>query len=686
VSTASVRLACGGERDAAALRDREWLVTNGLGGYASGTVLGVPTRRYHGLFLPNLAHPEGRHLMIGRYDEELIAGDARALLGGADLEDGRTESDARAVLREFTLEGLTPTWRFEIGASTVEKSIVMPHGRNVVCVLYRLVAGPAVRLHTRPYAVFRRQDAPLVVAPAPFRLTIEGGRHELALVGSPLALRFRVRPDGVFVAHERTPACALYREERDRGYEHVELNFSPGYYAVDLRADRPVTFVATTDDWRSLEVDGEEAVAAERQRAEALLALAPPAARTGFPAQLALAADQFLVLPGSRLEEALRAGSAGIEVRTVIAGYHWFGDWGRDTMISLEGLTLATGRLREAAAILRTFARYVRDGLLPNLFPEGAREARYNTIDATLWYFHALDRFARACGSIDLVRELFPVLEDIVAHHLVGTRFGIGVDPADGLLAGGADGVALTWMDARFEDWVVTPRRGKPVEVQALWYNALCLMVEWAAALGTPDAGYRRRAAAAGAAFNARFWNARTEALFDVLDGPGGDDPSFRPNQILAVSLRFPILDEHRWRAVVDAVQARLLTPYGLRTLAPGEPEYRRDYHGDLRSRDAAYHQGTVWPWLIGHFVDAWLRVYRDPVRARAMLEAFPAHLCEAGVGSVSEICDAEPPFRSRACIAQAWSVAEVLRAWRATEPSAAAEAHGLLGQPLRAS
>ncbi len=664
----SIRLACSGERDAAALRNREWLVTNGLGGYASGTVLGVPTRRYHGLFLPNLAAPEGRHLMIGRYDEELIAGDARALLGGADLEDGTAETDAAAHLREFALDALVPTWRFALGASTIEKSIVMPHGRNVVCVLYRLVDGPTVRLHARPYAVFRRQDAPLVTAPAPFRLTIEGGRHELALADSPLALRFGVRPDGVFVAHDRTPACALYREERDRGYDHVELNFSPGYFAIDLRPGRPVTFVATTDDWRSLDVDGEEAVAAERGRAEAVLALAPPAARAGFPAQLALAADQFLVLPGSRLEEALRAGAAGTEVRTVIAGYHWFGDWGRDTMIALEGLTLATGRLREAAACLRTFARYVRDGLLPNLFPEGAREARYNTIDATLWYFHALERFARGCGSLDLVRELYPVLEDIVAHHIAGTRFGIGVDPADGLLAGGADGVALTWMDARFEDWVVTPRRGKPVEIQALWHNALALMAEWAAALGRDGGAYRERAGQTRAAFNARFWCARADALFDVVDGPGGDDASFRPNQIFALSLGHPVLEERRWRSVVDAVQARLLTPYGLRTLAPGEPEYRRDYHGDLRTRDAAYHQGTVWPWLIGHFVDAWLRVYDEPARARAMLAAFPAHLGEAGVGSVSEVCDAEPPYLPRGCIAQAWSVAEVLRAWQATE------------------
>jgi predicted glycogen debranching enzyme len=664
-------LVAGGDRDRL-WREREWLVTNGLGGYASGTVIGVPTRRYHGLFIPNLAHPEGRHLMIGRYDEEVLAGGERALLGGADLEDGTTETDAPGHFREFVLDGAIPTWRFAVGASVIERSVVMPHGRNVVCVHYRLADGPPVRLHTRPYAVFRRQDAPLVTAPAPFRLAIERGRHELALPGSPLCLRFRMRPDGVFVAHERLPACALYREERDRGYEHVELNFSPGYFAVDLAPGRPATFLATTDDWRSLEIDGEEALAAERQRTEALLALAPPPARRGFAAHLALAADRFLVLPGSRLEEALRAGAAGIDVRTVIAGYHWFGDWGRDTMISLEGLTLATGRLREAAAILRTFARYLRDGLLPNLFPEGAREARYNTIDATLWYFHALERYAQACGSVALVRELWPMLEEIIERHVAGTAFGIGVDPADGLLRGGADGVALTWMDARFEDWVVTPRRGKPVEIQALWHNALALMAEWAGVLGLPDGDYRRRAEHARESFNARFWNPGAEALFDVVDGPGGDDASFRPNQIFALSLRFPVLAERRWRPVVDAVAARLLTPYGLRTLAPGTPEYRRDYHGDLRTRDAAYHQGTVWPWLIGHFVDAWLRVYDDRARARAMLAALPDHLGFAGIGSVSEICDAEPPFRPRGCIAQAWSVAEVLRAWQATGPPVA--------------
>ena len=332
------------------------------------------------------------------------------------------------------------------------------------------------------------------------------------------------------------------------------------------------------------------------------------------------------MLPGSRLEEALRAGAAGIEVRTVIAGYHWFGDWGRDTMISLEGLTLATGRLREAAAILRTFARYVRDGLLPNLFPEDAREARYNTIDATLWYFHALDRFARACGSIDLVRELFPVLEDIVAHHLAGTRFGIGVDPADGLLAGGGDGVALTWMDARFEDWVVTPRRGKPVEVQALWYNALTLMAEWAArsdARGGSTYGARPRSAAT---FNARFWNARTGRCSTSSTGPTATTRAAAPTR----SSRFaPVSDprrapmacgrRHGAGAPADAVR-------------PAHPRARRGRVPARLPRRSPHARCGVPP---GHGValaDRPLRRrlaagVRGPRRARAMLEAFPAHL-----------------------------------------------------------
>jgi predicted glycogen debranching enzyme len=658
--------------DPARLRDREWLVTNGTGGYASGTLLGVPTRRFHGLLIANLAEPKGRFMTLARLDEELTCGGEHYALGGAERADGRLDTVVQRWLRSFRFERLMPVWEFECGGRSIEKTIVMPHGHDVVCVRYRLLAGEPLAMHLRPYAAFRRQDAPLVHELPPFRLVISARRHTLEVVDSPLAVRFGMHPGpSLFVADEHIDADVLYRVERERGYEHLETLYSPGYFRIELEPGRTAAFVATTDDRASLELDGDDAVEAETRRCERLIAAAPPAARDGCAAQLVLAADQFVVRPGSRPEESVLAVAAGEEARTVIAGYHWFGDWGRDTMIAFEGLTLRTGRHVEAEAILRTFSHYVHDGLLPNLFPEGAREALYHTVDATLWYFHAVDRFVQATGRFDLVHELWPILAGIVEHHVRGTRFGIGVDPADGLLYEGTPDLPLTWMDARMDDWVVTPRRGKPVEIQALWTNALALMAEWGERMGRETEPYRRLAAQARASFNARFWNERTGCLFDVVDGDAGDDPAIRPNQVFAISLRHPVLAESRWHPVLERVRATLLTPFGLRTLSPDHPAYCPRYCGDLRARDGAYHQGTVWPWLLGHFVDAWLRAYGDVTAARAMLAALPHHLVDAGIGSVSEIFDAEPPFEPRGCIAQAWSVAEVLRAWLATEDGA---------------
>jgi predicted glycogen debranching enzyme len=662
-----------GEGDPAFLRDREWLVTNGLGGYASGTLLGIGTRRYHGLFVPNLFEPRGRYIMVSRFDEEVETGDGVVRLGGAEFVDGRLDTDAHRCLRRFTLHASMPSWRFAIGDHVIEKTIVMPQYQNTLCVTYRLVEGPTVRLRLRPYAAFRRQDAVLVHDDDwPFGFVYSRGRHELRSTDSELALRFGLRPaNGVFVCDEAESRGVLYRVERARGYDHSENVFSPGYFAVDLARDAPISFVATTQGWEALDIDGPHAIDAERTRVERLLAIAPEAARSGLAAQLVAAADQFIVMPGSRLEETLHAGAAGDEVRTVIAGYHWFGDWGRDTMISLEGLTLCTGRWREAAAILRTFSHYVRDGLLPNLFPEGAREALYHTADATLWYFHALDRYTRVTGDATLVRSLFPILQDIVAHHVRGTRFDIGVDPADDLIHAGAPGYQLTWMDAKVGDWVVTPRRGKPVEIQALWYNALRLMHAWSSGAGASGDEYAARAQRAAQSFNRRFWNPARGYLYDVVDGEQGDDPSCRPNQVFSMSLRFPVLAREHWRPVLETVRRALLTPNGLRTLSPDHPDYKPTYHGDLRTRDAAYHQGTVWPWLIGHFTDAWLRLRPDAHAMREVLSGFRDNLLDAGVGSISEIFDAEPPYLPRGCIAQAWSVAEVLRAWLATSPAA---------------
>jgi predicted glycogen debranching enzyme len=460
-----------------------------------------------------------------------------------------------------------------------------------------------------------------------------------------------------------------YLEEQSRGYEHEGTLWSPGYFHVDFGNGVPrgdATLVASTEDWETIETLG-PAPARDREivRRRHLLQQAPEAMRAGICAELVLAADQFLVSPAARPEDATRAAAVGSEARTVIAGYHWFTDWGRDTMISLEGLTLATGRPADAALILRTFAGYVRDGLIPNMFPDGERQGLYHTADATLWFVHAVGRYTAVSGDADVLRELLPVLRDIIEHHLNGTRFGISVDPADGLLRQGEEGYQLTWMDAKVGDWVVTPRRGKAVEINALFYNALRLVEQWVRRADS-ESGARPLAEHADqlqASFNDRFWFEDGQHLYDVVDGEHGDDPSCRPNQVFAIALPHPVLDESRWAPVLDVVRTRLLTPYGLRTLAPGHPDYSPNYYGDLRARDAAYHQGTIWPWLIGPYLDAWLRVY--PKRfdaARTILSAFPNHLSEAGIGSVSEIFDAEPPYTPRGCISQAWSVAELLR------------------------
>jgi predicted glycogen debranching enzyme len=354
-------------------------------------------------------------------------------------------------------------------------------------------------------------------------------------------------------------------------------------------------------------------------------------------------------------------------VRTVIAGYHWFTDWGRDTMISLEGLTLTTGRHAEARWVLRTFGHYIRHGLIPNLFPEGLSEGLYHTADATLWFFHALDRYVTISGDRETLEFLLPRLVEVVEQHVRGTRFGIGEDPADGLLRQGADGYQLTWMDAKVGDWVVTPRRGKAVEINALWYNALRLVEDWVRGLEGDEAArpFAERAQRLRESFNRRFWNDSLGYLFDIVDGEHGDDSACRPNQVFAISLRYPVLDEGRWAAVVQKVKDELLTPVGLRSLARNHPEFKSRYFGDLRARDAAYHQGTVWAWLIGPFVDAWLRVHpEDRSGAHHLLDGLIAHLDHGCVGSISEIFDAEEPFTPRGCIAQAWSVAETLRCW----------------------
>ena len=646
----------------------EWLVTNGIGGYASSTVAGVVTRRYHGLLVASLPAPLGRLVLLNHLLERVRLNDGSVVWLGDEAEvAGPNAADRTEHLAEFRLELGLPVWRYELPGIAIEKRVLMPHGQNTVHLTYQLLRGDGpIRLSLRPSIQFRNYEAAVNTSVVDaYSLIAVGNQYEVTGGSSLPALRFLVFGDRAALTLDEKGAREVpYDMERRRGYDSVGSMWSPGYFRADLHTDRTVTLIASTESWEAIHaLSPSDAERAERDRRRKLLSIAG-CGDDPFASQLVLAADQFIITPAGRAEEAARARASGDEVRTIIAGYHWFTDWGRDTMISLDGLTLATRRFREAAYILRTFGQYVRDGLIPNMFPDGAREGLYHTADATLWFFHAIHRYATVTGDTDIIRSLLPKLVDIVRHHLAGTRFGIGVDPADGLLAQGEEGYQLTWMDAKVDDWVVTPRRGKAVEINALWYNALRLLDGWIRDLGDgDDLELAEHAERARRSFNARFWFDEGQYLYDVIDGPGGNDPALRPNQIFSFSLQHAILEERRWARVLQVVRERLLTPVGLRSLAPGHPDYKAKYYGDLRSRDAAYHQGTVWGWLIGPYLDAWLKVHPgDRAGVRQTLAAFEAHLNLACAGSISEIFDAEEPYTPRGCVAQAWSVAEVLR------------------------
>jgi predicted glycogen debranching enzyme len=663
------------DQDPESLLTREWIVTNGRGGYASGSIAGVPTRRFHGLLIAALPTPIGRAMMLNHLFETLRLPDNSLIaLGGYEKQDVALEVYSAPILQELKLEGGLPVWRFEMGAGptrwVVEKRIFLVHGQNTVHVSYRVLEGEGVlRMKLRPSVCFRPHEGNISGAtPADYSLNSAGGRYEISGPTPYPVLRMRIcgeRP--AFTIEGNEVQNLVYRIERDRGYDYVGALWSPGYFRADLAKGQDITLIASTEAWEAILALGPaEAAAAEAVRRERLVLEANAGARSGLGEELVLAADQFLITPASRVEDSARAQAAGDEVRTVIAGYHWFTDWGRDTMISLEGLTLATGRYEEAGYILRTFGQYVKDGLIPNMFPEGKVAGLYHTADATLWFFHAIDRYVSATNDRLTLQLLLPALKEIFAKHMQGTHFGIGVDPKDGLLKQGAEGYQLTWMDAKVDDWVVTPRRGKAVEINALFYNALRLLARWlgeeegeAAAKPVTDAADR-----VSVSFNERFWFADGGYLYDVVDGPDGkNDAALRPNQVFAISLSHPVLATERWRPVMEVVERELVTPVGLRSLSRSHPDYKPRYDGDLRSRDAAYHQGTVWSWLAGPFVDAWLKVNPGKEEEAAkFLVGFGPHLGEAGLGSISEVFDAEPPFTPRGCIAQAWGVAEVLR------------------------
>ena len=630
--------------------DREWIVTNGIGGYASGTIGGVLTRRYHGLLVAALDPPLGRTVLVAKLDDSVSFGPDPVPLFSNQWSERSSPIGTEGFrhLNSFDLEGMTPVWSYGIDGALLEKRVWMAPGANTTYVWYKYLSGPRpLRLGAKVLVNYR--DFHQTTPSGDWRMAIEDVAGGVRVDAFDRATPIHLLSDGATIE----PRHEWYRDyflgvEAFRGLDPLDDNLYAAHFDVTLEPGESVTLVASTESAPPL--DGETALRV-RTGYEADLIKAAAVDHDDRIARLVLAADQFIV----------RRSSAGEEGRTVIAGYHWFGDWGRDTMIALPGLTLATGRHAEAGQILRTFARHVDHGMLPNRFPDDGDRPEYNTIDATLWFFEAIRAFHAVTDDVDLVADLFPVLADIVSWHQAGTRYGIRVDPADGLLTGGEPGTQLTWMDAKVGDWVVTPRIGKPIEINALWYNALRIMAEFARRLGEDPAPYDDAADTAQEGFG-RFWNDDRGFCFDVIDGPDGDDPALRPNQLFAVSLFHSALPRDRRRFVVDACRASLLTPLGLRTLGPDEPGYRGRYGGGPVERDGAYHQGTVWPWLIGPFVDAHRRVYDDPNAIERMLEPLIAHLDEYGVGSIAECAEGDPPHDPRATIAQAWSVAEVLR------------------------
>ncbi|HEU4405373.1 MAG TPA: amylo-alpha-1,6-glucosidase [Polyangiaceae bacterium] len=654
----------------ATLVEREWLLSNGLGGYAFGSLGSVVTRRYHGLLIAALPAPLGRMNYWNHLDESLALPSGETLrLGGSERPEGVDLPVAESLDEVRLVLGL-PRWRYRARGVSLVKRVVMPYQQNSTYVTYRLEDAPGrVTLRLRPMLHFRPNENSVKDSPArSYHVRVEDDRCEVRSDPPLPALRFSPRGPAtrlVLECGQHPPRPTFYRIEKERGYEHEGTLWSPGYFEFDLEPGQEATLVGSTEPWEVLTLTTEQVLAAELSRRHALVEHAHPAAREGLGARLVVAADQFIITPTRTPDQAL-ARAEGYQAQTVIAGYPWFTDWGRDTMISLEGLMIATGRLHEAGRVLRTFGHYVRDGLIPNLFPEGQNEGLYHTADATLWFFHALDRYLRASGDLGTLRALLPTLRQIADAHLAGTRFGIGVDPNDGLLRQGAQGYQLTWMDAKVGDWVVTPRRGKAVEINALFFNALRLLAGWERDLGGEGGraetllGHAERLQAS---FNRKFWFERGKYLYDVVEGEQGDDAALRPNQLFAIALPNPVLERSRWEPVLLRVRDELLTPVGLRSLARTDPSYKPRYDGDLRARDAAYHQGTVWGWLVGPFVDAWLNVYpHDLEGAKRALEGFGRHLDDACIGSISEIFDAEAPFRPRGCVAQAWSVAEVLR------------------------
>src|SRR6202046_422756 len=634
---------------------REWLETNGLGGFASSTIVGLNTRRYHGLLVAATKPPVGRLVLLSKLEETLLI-DGRRFNLSVNRHPGVIHPQGFQYLKQFRLDPF-PVFTYEIKGIEIKKSVFMIHGENSTVIHYEL------RKNNRPEVPknLRLEIHPLIAFRDYHATTHENGAIDPA-VQERSGLASVTPYQGSLSLHLAHNAIELrktgdwyrnfeYDAERERGLDYSEDLFRPFVLCFDLRLRCQASIIASTEERDVAQVV--EYRWAETSRRRELRAASP--IEDSFAQSLAAASDQYLVSRGNE--------------KTVIAGYPWFGDWGRDTMIALPGLTLPTGKYEVARSILRTFAKHVDQGMLPNRFPDAGETPEYNTVDATLWFFEAARAYLSYTGDLEFVRdELYPVFVDIISWQARGTRYGIKVDDS-GLLASGELGIQLTWMGARGGDLGVTPRRGKPVEIQALWYNALCIMEDLASRFGNQAArnGYRHMAAVAQWSFNRLFWNEKLNCLYDVVNG-GPPDPSIRPNQIFAVSLPHSILGQDRARKVVRKVEEHLLTPFGLRSLAPSDPQYRGSYSGGPADRDGAYHQGTVWPWLLGPFITAYVKANGRSEEARrqaqAWLSSLEYDLPEAGLGHVSEIFEGDAPHRPCGCIAQAWSVAEILRVY----------------------
>ena len=640
---------------------REWLVTNGLGGYASGTVSGNLTRRYHGLLMAALSPPVGRMQLVAQTEDTVRYEGTNYAMSTNRWASGAVEPKGYVNIERFRLEGTIPLWHFAFADALVEKRVWMQQGENTTYVQYTVSRGSSpIALECKTFVNYR--DFHSNTHAGNWQMRVEAVKNGVKVTAFDGATPFFLVGSEAECApqHEWYRNCFLPMERR-RGLDDQEDHLLAAVFQMEIHSGQSATMVFTTEPG---EVKAATALGEQIEHEKEVLTRwvdrnAEAASRAPkWIQQLVLAADQFIV------KRALPHEPDG---RSIIAGYHWFGDWGRDTMIALPGLALTTGRADLAKRILLAFAGYVDGGMLPNNFPDSGGQPEYNTVDAALWFFEAVRQYFEATKDSQTVSRLYPVLAQIIDAYVKGTRYHIHVDTADGLLFAGEPGVQLTWMDAKVGDWVVTPRIGKPVEVNALWYNALKTMSIFTQLSGGSTKSFEEMATAVERNF-VRFWNATSGCCYDVIDAPGiGNDASLRPNQIFTVSLPYSPLSAERQKAVVDICAQHLLTSYGLRSLAPEERGYRGRYEGGQRERDGAYHQGTVWGWLIGPFVLAHLRVYGDAKAAAGFLNPLEEQIYSAGVGTLSEIFDGDAPFTPRGCIAQAWTVGEVMRAWRAT-------------------